>query len=285
VRGEDGLSGKFSTYKFESLDELLSVAERLPVAETVPLARVSGAHRWSNSCDYRAICNADHIWQISGRNYTVVQHAALIKAVVAQLAQLGFDASYGRVDTWNKEGRIWITALSPSEFEPISGDPFLDGVLFGNSYDGSNAVSAAYYAWRKVCANGLHAWTKELAARRIHVGSSSVRNWVRLAIRRIREQRPEFERLVQRAAQERLDEDVNTVLKRFEIGPKVADRLVAKLERTTDLTKYDLANALTSYASHELRSRPLAREKYEDIARRVMVAPTMPPIRRSETVK
>jgi hypothetical protein len=85
-------------------------------------------------------------------------------------------------------------------------------------------------------------------------------------------------------AQERLDEDVNTVLKRFEIGPKVADKLVAKLERTTDLTKYDLANALTSYATHELRTRPLAREKYEDMARRVMVAPTIPPIRRSETV-
>ena len=273
------MSEKFSTYKFENLNELLAVAERLPAAETVPLTRVDRARRWGNSCDYKAICNADHIWQVSGKNYTVVQHAALIKAVVSELAQFGFEASRGRVDTWNAEGRIWITALSPSEFEPITGDSYRDGVLFGNSYDGSTAVSAAYYAWRKVCSNGLHAWTKELAARRIHVGSSSVRNWVRLAIRRIREQRPEFERLVQRAAQERLDENVNTFLKKFEIGPKVAEVLIAKLERTTDITKYDLANALTSYATHELRTRPVAREKYEDIARRVMVAPTMPPIR------
>ena len=272
------MNGKFSTYAFENLDELLSVAERLPRAEVVPLTRLAGPRRWSNSRDYRAICTLDHIWQVSGKNYTVVQHAALIKEVVSQLAQLGLD-SHGRVDAWNMEGRIWITALSPSEFEPISGDRYRDGVLFANSYDGSTAVSAAYYAWRKVCENGLHAWTKEMAAKRIHVGSSSVRNWVRLAIRRIREQRPEFERIVQRAAQERLNEDVNTVLKRFEIGSKVADKLVAKLERTTDLTKYDLANALTSYATHELATRPLAREKYEDIARRVMVAPTMPAIR------
>jgi len=279
------LNGKFSSYEFENLDELLSVAERLPVAEAVPLKRLAGARRWNNSADYKAICTADHIWQISGKNYTVVQHAALTKAVVCQLAALGLDDSHGRVDTWNEGGRIWVIALSPSEFEPISGDRYRDGVLFGNSYDGSTAVSAAYYAWRKVCENGLHAWTKEMAARKIHVGSSSVRNWVRLAIRRIREQRPEFERLVQRAAQERLDEDVNTVLKRLEIGPKVADKLVAKLERTTDLTKYDLANALTSYATHELATRPLARQKYEDMARRVMVAPTMPPIRRSETVR
>jgi transposase-like protein len=273
------LNQKFSTYEYENLDQLLSLAERLPVAEAVPLTRLAGARRWSNSCDYRAIYTAEHIWQVSGKNYTVVQHAALIKAVVSQLAELGFDASHGRVDTWNEEGRIWITALSPSEFEPISGDPYRDGVLFANSYDGSTAVSASYYAWRKVCENGLHAWTKEMAARKIHVGSSSIRNWVRLAIRRIREQRPEFEQLIQRAAQERFDEDVNTVLKRFEIGPKVADKLVAKLERTTDLTRYDLANALTNYATHELRTRPLAREKYEDVARRIMVVPTKTNIR------
>jgi len=271
---------KFSSYEFSGLDELLAVADKLPVAETKSLAKFPrAAETWRNAGDYKAVFSGDRLWQISGKTYTVVQHAALIKAVVSQLAELGLDSSCGRVDTWNDEGRIWVTALSPQEFQPISGDTYRDGILFGNSYDGSTAVSAAYYAWRKVCANGLHAWTKEMAARKVHVGSSSVRNWVRVAIRRIREQRPEFERLVQHAAQERLDEDVNTVLKRFEIGPKVADKLVAKLERTSDLSKYDLANALTSYASHELRSRPLARQKYEDMARRIMVAPTMPAIR------
>jgi len=279
------LSGKFSSYMFSGLDELLAVADKLPVAETKLLAKFPrAAETWRNAADYKAVFSGDRLWQISGKTYTVVQHAALIKAVVFQLAEFGLDDSHGRVDTWNEGGRIWVTALSPSEFEPISGDRYRDGVLFGNSYDGSAAVSAAYYAWRKVCENGLHAWTKELAARRIHVGSSNIRNWVRLAVRRIREQRPEFERLIQRASQERLKEDINTVFKRLEIGPKVADRLVAKLERTADISKYDLANALTSYASHELRTRPLAREKYEDMARRVMVAPTMPSIRRSEAV-
>jgi len=275
---------KFSSYEFSGLDELLAVADKLPVAETKSLAQFPrAAETWRNAGDYKAVFSGDRLWQISGKNYAVVQHAALIKAVVSQLAEFGLDESHGRVDTWNEGGRIWVTALSPSEFEPISGDRYRDGVLFANSYDGSTAVSAAYYAWRKVCENGLHAWTKEMAARKIHVGSSSIRKWVRLAIRRIREQRPEFERLIQRASQERLNEDINTVLKRLEIGPKVADKLVAKLERTTDLTKYDLANALTNYATHELRTRPLARQKYEDMARRIMIAPTMPSIR-NETV-
>ena len=275
---------KFSTYEFSSLDELLAVGDKLPVAETRSLAKVSRAtETWRNAGDYKAVFTGDRLWQISGKTYTIVQHAALIKAVVSQLAEFGIDDSHGRVDTWHEEGRIWITVVSPSEFEPISQDPYRDGVLFGNSYDGSTAVSAAYYAWRKVCANGLHAWTKEMAAKKIHVGSSSVRNWVRLAIRRIREQRPEFERPIQRAAQERLDEDVNTVLKRLEIGPKVADKIVGRLERTSNLTRYDLANALTSYATHELGTKPLARERYEDAARRVMVAPTIPPLRRNTT--
>jgi hypothetical protein len=276
------LNGKFSTHEFENLDELLSVAERLPVAETVPLTRLDGERRWNNSRDYRVICTVDHIWQVAGKNYRVIQHGALIRAVVSQLAELGLDDTRGRVDTWNMQGQIWITALSPQEFQPLAGDTYRDGVLFKNSLDGSSAVTAAYYAWRQVCKNGLHAWTRELAARKIHTGTSSIRNWLRLAIRRIREQRPQFEQLIQRAAETRIEEDVNAVLMRLNIGPKTAHKIVGRLERTSNLTRYDLANALTSYATRELATRPLARERYEDAARRVMVAPTMPPIREAK---
>jgi hypothetical protein len=277
------LRGKFSTYEFENLDQLLSVAERLPVAKAVPLTRLDGARRWSNSRDYRVICTADHIWQVAGKNYRTIQHGDLIRAVVSQLAELGLDDTRGRVDTWNMEGRIWITAVSPQEFQPIAGDFYRDGVLFGNSIDGTSAVTAAYYAWRQVCKNGLHAWTRELAARRIHVGTSSIRSWLKLAIRRIREQRPQFEQLVQQAAETRIEEDVNEVLRRLNIGPKVSDKIVERLERTSNLTRYDLANALTNYATHELATRPLAREKYEDTARRVMVTLPMPAIHEAKT--
>jgi len=278
------LKEKFSTYEFENLDQLLSVAERLPVAETVPLTRLDGARRWSNSRDYRVICTGDHIWQVAGKHYRVVQHGELVRAVVSQLAEFGLDDTRGRVDAWNMQGRIWITALSSQEFSPLAGDTYRDGVQFENSIDGSSAVTAAYYAWREVCRNGLHAWTRELAARRKHMGTSSIRSWLRLAIRRIREQRPRFEQLIQRAAEMRIEEDVHTVLLQLNIGPKTAHKIVERLERTSNLTRYDLANALTSYATHELATRPLARQKYEDTARRIMVAPTMPP-RRSETVR
>jgi hypothetical protein len=85
--------------------------------------------------------------------------------------------------------------------------------------------------------------------------------------------------MIQQAAETRIEEDVNAVLKRLNIGPKVSHKIVERLEHTNNLTMYDLGNALTSYATHELATRPLAREKYEDMARRVMVAPTMPTIR------
>ena len=87
----------------------------------------------------------DHIWQVAGKNYRVVQHGDLIRAVVSQLAELGLDDTHGRVDTWNMEGRIWITVLSPQEFQPLAGDTYRDGVIFGNSLDASSAVTAAYY--------------------------------------------------------------------------------------------------------------------------------------------
>jgi hypothetical protein len=273
-------NSKFSSYEFENLDQLLAVADRLPRAEVVPLSRLTEARRWRNSHDFRAVCASDHVWQVAGKTYRVVQHSDLIKAMVTQLAGLGLDDSHGRVDTWNMEGRIWVTCLSPQEFQPLVGDTYRDGVRFGNSYDGSTAVSAAYYAWRQICKNGLHAWTRELAARKIHTGSGSIRNWLKLAIRRIREQRPQFEELIQRAAETRIEEDVNAVLKRLDVGPKVSPKIVRRLERTNGLTLYDLANALTSYATHELSHQPLARDRYEDAARRVMLV-TAPPQQRA----
>ena len=69
------------------------------------------------------------------------------------------------------------------------------------------------------------------------------------------------------------------------IGPKVSHKIVERLEHTSNLTRYDLANAITSYATHVLATRPLARERYEDAARRVMVSVAMPAIRRSETAR
>ena len=140
------MNEKFSSYEFSGLDELLAVADRLPVAEAVPLTRLAGARRWTNSGDYRAICTGDHIWQVAGKQYRVVQHRDLVKAVVTQFSELGLDGSRGRVDTWNQEGRIWVTALSPQEFLPLPGEVYKDGVLFSNSLDGSSAVTAAYYA-------------------------------------------------------------------------------------------------------------------------------------------
>jgi hypothetical protein len=279
------LSGKCSTYEFENLDQLLVVAEKLPIAEVVPLTRLAGTHRWSNSRDYRAICTADHIWQVAGKNYRVIQHGDLVRAIVSQLAEFGLDNTRGRVDTWNMEGRIWITALSQQEFQPLAGDTYRDGVLFGNSIDGSSAVTAAYYAWRQICKNGLHAWTRELATRRIHTGNIYIRRWLKRSIRRIREQRPRFEQMIQQAAKTRVEGDVNEVLWRLSIGPKVSHKIVQRLERTSNLTRYDIANALTNYATHELGTKPLSREKYEDVARRVMVAPTIPATRRNETVR
>jgi len=69
---------KFSSYEFSGLDELLAVADKLPVAETKSLAQFPrAAETWRNAGDYKAVFSGDRLWQISGKNYAVVQHAAL----------------------------------------------------------------------------------------------------------------------------------------------------------------------------------------------------------------
>ena len=161
--GEIGLSNatKFSSYEFSGLDELLAVADKLPVAETKSLAKFPrAAETWRNAGDYKAVFSGESLWQISGKTYTVVQHAALIKAVVSQLAELGLDSSYGRVDTWNEEGRIWITALSPPSSSPWLETPTV------TAYSSQTATTAALQSAQPTTLGGRFAKTACMLGRR-----------------------------------------------------------------------------------------------------------------------
>ena len=168
---------------------------------------------------------------------------------------------------------MWIKFVTPKTFEPFKGDRFNHGIWFANSYDGSTAVQGGYYAYRQVCKNGMMGWAREIAARQIHLGVKGIAEWIREAVQKIRAKEEIFENMIQESARVRVTEDLQEVLKRLDVGPKVFEKLEKRLETHNGITAYDVANAISAYATHELKERPVAAQDYNRLAERILLKP------------
>jgi hypothetical protein len=269
------MSGKiYERFNFEGLDELLKIRLNLPIPERMnvqSVAEIGG--RFVNAGDFAMIHSDKRIWQVASSDYRLIDHQELIDEVVKKMAELGLDDVRGRVKTWNYGGRMWVEVQEPREFEPLPGDRYNHGFWFKNSYDGSNALGSGFYALRKICTNGMMGWARELLVRKIHLGEVNLGDWIKQAITGMRAKSVEFERMIQHAAELRIEDDLKAVLERLEIGPLVGKKIQARLETHDGFTAYDVFNAVTAYASHDLAEKPLAQENYNRIAQRILVAP------------
>jgi len=265
---------RFERLDFNNLDELLRTADRIPEAVSIPLDAYQDLEKsFENSKRFKLVCSGKRIFQVASRFYTVIKHGDVIKSVVSSLAELGLDDMQGDVKTWDYGSRMWITAYTPKEVEPLRGDAYRVGLRFWNSYDGSTSVGAGFGALRMVCSNGMVAWTREMAVTHIHLGIQRVEDWLKDAIKQIREQQTAFEQLIQKAAKLRLQENLEPVLKRIEIGPMVQKKIENRLETSDGLTALDVVNAITWFAAHDLPGKPIAQENYQKLANRILQRP------------
>ena len=266
----------YERHEFEGLDELLKIRESLPIPERTNTQEVRQiGDRFVNAGDFSIIHSGTRIWQVASADYHLLDHQEVIEQVVAKLAELGLDDVKGKIKTWNYGGRMWIEMTEKKEFEPMPGDRYQQGFWFKNSYDGSNSLASGFYALRMVCTNGLMAWTRELLVRKIHLGQIKLGDWIKSAIQEMRQKDVDFERMIQEAGQVRIEDDMKAVLERLEIGPIVGKKIEARLKPTDGITAYDVFNAVTAFATHDLSEKPLAQENYSRIAQRILVAPEL----------
>lgn len=266
----------YEQHEFEGLDELIKIRESLPIPERTNTQEVRQiGDRFVNARDFSIIHSGTRIWQMASADYRLLDHREVIEQVVAKLAELGLDDVRGRVKTWNYGGRMWIEMTEKKEVEPIPGDRYQQGFWFKNSYDGSNSLGSGFYGLRLVCSNGLMAWTREILARKIHLGEIKLGDWIKSAIQAMRQKNVDFERMIRKSAEVRIEDDLKAVMERLEIGPIVGKKIEARLKPTDRMTAYDVFNAVTAFATHDLSEKPLAQENYNRLAQRILVAPEL----------
>lgn len=270
---------KYDEMSFDSIDRLGKLGEQMPVAERVLLSEFDQfRERFPiDAGRFAGIVTEGRLHQVASNVYDVVQNRDLVRSIVSNFAELGLENFSGKIESW--DGRIWVSMTSSEKREPVPGDAHAYGFRFWNSYDGSKSVGCGFYVLRLVCKNGLVAWRREMAQTHIHIGMCDVVKWLRKAIQGVREQQVVFEAAVQAAAFQRIEGDLDSVFERLGIGPIVREKIRRNLDIGTERTAYDLMNAVTYYASHDLRERPVAAERYMGVARRILENPQVVVVR------
>jgi len=271
---------KYDEMSFDSIERLSKLGENMPLAERVLLSEFDQFRQRFpiDAGRFAAIVTEGRLHQVASNVYDVVQNRDLIRSIVSNFAELGLENYHGKIESW--DGRIWVSMTSSEKREPVPGDPHAYGFRFWNSYDGSTSVGCGFYVLRLICTNGLVAWRREMAQTHIHIGIYDVAKWLRKAIEAVRAQQVSFEAAVQAAALTRIEADLDSVYERLGIGPMVRDKIHRNLDIGVEhRTAYDLMNAITYYASHDLRERPVAADRYMGIARRILENPQLVVVR------
>ena len=271
---------EFGKIKFENLDELNQNINRLPAAraEILPPEVLK---MYANASKFHIIQNTEEpfrIHNIVSERYDVVQHADVAKSIVSTFGELGLEEYSGEINWLRYGARLSVKMYQkkPSEVTMPNGrEEIRHGIMFWNSYDRSTSVGAGYAGVRIFCTNQMTARRLELRSSKRHVGIEVIAEFMKKAINHIREFQPEFEKMIVEAASSRVEDDIQAVLERLGIGPRAGNKIVEKptLKGKQMYTVYDLYNALTDYASHEIADKPNLSQSYLNLADEILTTP------------
>ena len=196
---------------------------------------------------------------IARRNYTVIQHKKAIETVVDAIAALNIKAE-AELNT-SKHG-IQVDIDFPEvgfELEEI-GEKFISGLRLENDYSQQAGLIISPRVTRLACSNGMIIteiigskrikWTEQL--------SVELKGIIDKLIKDIVNENEKLAGIVSDCIGDNVEQTTAKLLIRFMFRKnKHTNEIVARLPQDKErITRWDLYNAVTSYASHNKRLKP-----------------------------
>lgn len=189
------------------------------------------------------------------KGYHGVQHIDLVTGSESALLNLGITNYQKRI---NQQGHKMFVDLTFPELniklEKV-GEEFATGIRLINSYDGSTGVMVLARVTRLACSNGMVIKTFGQSSLIMKHNSNLVlelQAHIEKAITRIINNYPNLQHMVSDCMEDSVEwACVEQVMKGLIGRKKHIDAIRALLpEKTTELTRWDLYNAITAYATH-----------------------------------
>lgn len=250
IAGLDPASLK-SIHTGEAFDKEGSRAE---VPEDIDLSQIDQ----EAISDQMAVVNdrTGAVASIVSTQYHKLDHSQAFNPLVEAIKDLGVSVE-GRVREHKNGNRVIIEAqFSDTELEIDNDSSYLLGFHGINTYDKSSGFALRPYGKRLVCSNGLmlEGVLSVGTVNRIHIGEMDVVEQYKDYLQNLLDLSEEFRELVMDARDEWL-ENVPVVLENVGIPEGRVDDVMdhLQLQDTSEVSRHQLWNAVTSYVTHELQ--------------------------------
>jgi len=209
------------------------------------------------------LTSGDRLRSIHGTGYTRLFSADLLNMV--QEFATDFEAppegASGGTGLYAGEQDMFCFLIDPGGWAEIGGEAFAPGFYLWNSEVGRRSVGISTFWFQKLCANHI-VWdacevvefTRKHTSR-VHDSLSEIRQIIESLVRKRDERRDGFVRVIEKAMETRLGDDVDEVKKTLSqsgITRQLALRATEYAARKGPLTIFSVVDALTRF-SHELR--------------------------------
>ena len=247
------------------IGDLKNAAVSLDTAEGFAVfAKHTESHQLTKAVNYRAIWNSDRneLAGITSSKYAIIQHRDVVESVANTLSNLGIKITGDFYDFGNTiKGQLSFVDDNNENLIGDDADGIRPGIKFTNSYDKSNSLRFEYFAMRLVCSNGMMLPKILQVETLIHVGQDKQSDEIAAITEKFVKNVIESNSVLQEYVNKSIGDTVE-----WELAVQVFDKLIkskkhkeaireilrASLpEGATTASRWNMYNAITSYATHD----------------------------------
>jgi len=227
--------------------------------------------------NYKAIWNSDSnkLSCIASKRYNLLQHRESFAEAVDVLKGLNLSV-FGTLHNFGDKVAIEM-AFKHNNIN-VAGDELNIGIRLVNSYNLSSCFGGEVFAYRTACSNGMFLGKVlgEVQMRRYHTGTADVRKLVAKFVKNVVNGNEALKVFVSDSMAdsyewELADKILGQVINVKKYRKLLMEELKEKHGEGTELTRWDIYNALTSIATHGLDLKASAIDYLQSKAQKVLV--------------
>jgi len=252
--------------------------EQVDVAEEREVFIPTSGGDMKKAEDYKAIWNlsSNSLGCIASKGYHIIQHREVIKSLFTALKNLNINFTF---NLKKDNHRIFMDIRFPDVKLYVDGEvgeEFIGGLRLVNSYDKTTGLLILPRLERLVCSNGMVV--------RKFVGGFTIRHNQKLIL--------DFERLIERAMNDMINgcdklkamvstciadsiewDAVETVLENLIFRKKHIEPIFEIIKKKDVVTRWDIYNAVTQYATHSTQIKPSIEAWLQNKAEKLLETP------------
>ena len=251
--------------------------ENLDVAEERKVFTQSSGENLIPIDNHKAIWNLskNELGCIASKDYNIIQHREVVKSLITAIGNLNVEFN---ANVRQDGHRIFLDISFPKTSLYIEevGEEFIGGLRLINSYDKTTGLLILPRLERVICKNGMvvKKFVKGYAIRHNQRLVQSFEGIVENTLRELVDSCDKFKAMVNGCIEDSVEwKLVEIIMENLIYRRKHIAGILEKLEKKDKVTRWDIYNAITNYATHGEQLKPNIENWLQNKAQKVLEKP------------